>query len=137
MYFILQLLIILHILIWIFVIFGGIISYDYAKMNIMVIIPLIYILHILPFHIIVENKLKIINNNNNNYNKNTPSEDRLNPMDILKKEENKYIIPDLFYKLLNLFSNSFANPLSPQGLLILGYIVNTYLIYYKWNVHLI
>jgi hypothetical protein len=123
----LQLLIIIHILIWLFIIFGGFISPTYSKHNIYSIIPLIYLLHMLPFHLLLESKLFIINNNNKTSNNNKSNSK------ILKENEDKYIIPHIFDKMNNMFSSSFANPLSPQGLLILGYIVNIYLLKYKWK----
>ena len=124
----LQLLIIIHILIWIFIILGGFISPTYAKNNIYSIIPSIYILHMLSFHCLLESKLYIINNDN----KTSNNKDKSNS-EILKENEDKYIIPYIFGKMTNMFSSSFANPLSPQGLLILGYIVNVYLLKYKWK----
>jgi hypothetical protein len=123
----LQLLIIVHILIWIFILFGGFISSEYTKFIIYKLIPFIYVIHILPFHTFVETKLLIIDKNKDDSNKDKSSKS------ILDEEEDKYIIPLFFRKLNNIFSSSFANPLSPQGLLLLGYIINTYLLRNKWK----
>jgi hypothetical protein len=124
---ILQLLIIIHIGIWLFVLFGGFFKESYAKFNIIILIPFIYVIHILPFHMIVETKLRIIENESIHNNNNTPS------MKILEDEECKYILPYYFQKLKCIFDNSFCNPLSPQGLLILGFIINVYVMIYKWK----
>ena len=124
---ILQLLIIIHLGIWIFVVFGGFFKESYTKFNIMILIPFIYVIHILPFHIITSTKLHIIENDSAYNNNNTPS------AQILKDEEQKYIIPYYFRKLNNIFEDSLFNPLSPQGLLILGYIINVYIMIYKWK----
>ena len=105
-------LVFIHILIWLFVVFGFLISYKIALFNILILIPLIYILHILPFHIINEMKCFI---NTNCY------ED--------SEKIKKYI---KFYYLKKFFNNSFFNPLSGQGLLILGYILNFYYLYFKY-----
>lgn len=123
----LQLLIIIHILIWIFIVLGGIVSSEYTKLIIYKLIPFVYILHIFPFHLIVKTKLYIIDNNKNNNEKEKSSSN------ILEEEEDKYVIPLYFGKFKNIFSSSFGNPVSPQGLLILGYIINVYLLKYKWN----
>ena len=120
---ILQILIIIHILVWIYAIFGGFISKDHAKFIIYYFIPLIYILHLLPFHIIVSTKLRIIESDVNV----TDSTEYLHTL------EHNNIIIYLFDKLHKLFEKSFKNPLSPQGLLILGFIVNIYLLKYYYN----
>jgi Na+(H+)/acetate symporter ActP len=120
----LELLIIIHVLIWFYIVFGGLISIKHAKFIIYVLIPMIYILHILPFHLLLESKFYIINNINNS---------TVDNKEILEQEEEKYIIPKIFANFKNIFTSSFANPLSSQGLLLLGYIVNLYLITYKWK----
>jgi hypothetical protein len=81
----------------------------------------------LPIHLLVESKIYIINNNKIDEDKDKPS--KL----ILKEQEDKYIIPYIHSKICEFFNSSFANPLSPQGLLILGYIINVFLLKYKWK----
>jgi len=129
---ILNILIIIHILIWLFIVFGGFKSAEYSKFIIFIIIPCIYVLHILPFHILETYELEIINKNkiNNNTDNNTGKSSN----EILIENKNKYIIPYIHSTLSEkLFNKSFGNPLSPQGLLILGYIINVYLLKYKWK----
>ena len=50
-----NLIAIIHLLIWVFVLFGFV-NINTAWVNLFIIIPVIYILHILPFHIIQKTK---------------------------------------------------------------------------------
>lgn len=103
-----------HILIWGFIMFGGFLSPKYAKLIVYFIVPLIYILHIFPFHPLEYIKANLIK-------------------DTKEKEEkqiiyNYYLVfPFLFDKCKVFFTTigSIFNPLSPQGMLILGMIINT------------
>jgi hypothetical protein len=123
-------------------------------------IPLIYLIHLLPFHIFLRKKFNEINDDYDNlcliykdeidkYDKkylllfqdaytsmpnNLLEERRDNILKIYFIHEDKYIIPKIYKTIRVKFANSFANPLSPQGLLILGYIVNTYLLFYYWKI---
>ena len=49
-----------------------------------------------------------------------------NTKEKIKNVERYLLIPALFYKVRDIFNNSFGNPLSPQGLLILGAITSAY-----------
>lgn len=89
----------LHIIIWIFVIFAFV-NKKLAKFNLKILIPIIYILQILPLH--------ILNTVKKHVNKNS-EEDNIN----IEKAIG-------FYYIKNIFSDSFQNPLSPQGMLVLG-----------------
>jgi len=109
-YIIFYIISLIHILIWLFVLFGFLINKNFVLINLLIVIPFIYILHLLPMHVL--NELKCYLNKNCH-------ED-------VKKIE-KFI---KFYYLKNYFNNSFQNPLSPQGLLILGYILNFYYFYF-------
>ena len=93
----------LHILVWIFVIFAFV-NKKLAKFNLKILIPIIYILQILPFH--------LLNASKKYWNKNS-EEDNIN----IEKAIG-------FYYTKNLFSSSFQNPLSPQGMLVLGAILS-------------
>ena len=100
------LLVIIHLLIWIFVL-TAFLSKKTAEINLYYIIPLVYVLHMLPFHII--NVLK----------------ETIEPENTSSKvhivEINSIIVP-IFWQIKDIFTNSFANPLSPQGMLIFGAI---------------
>jgi hypothetical protein len=100
LFYILQFLL---IVIWLFVIFAFL-NYNTALINLRYIIPLIYLLHILPIHIL-------------NYFKNKLRSDSLEESERIEK-----LIG--FYYLKNFFNFSFENPLSAQGLLILGFILS-------------
>lgn len=56
-----------------------------------------------------------------------------NNFDTLHCYDKDFIIGDLFYQLRDIFQNSFLNPLSPQGLIILGYIINSYSLKYLYT----
>lgn len=142
----LDLLIILHIFIWCFIIFGGFFGKKYAIYNMKFIIPFIYLIHLLPFHVIVKQKVKFIETNYQKiwnpkfetikyeiqeandigkYLDNKENNGKI--LQILKGSEQSFFIIKLHHKLMSFFKDSFQNPLSPQGMLILGYIINYYL----------
>ena len=104
------LLVIIHLLIWIFVL-TAFLSKKTAEINLYYIIPLVYVLHMLPFHII--NVLK----------------ETIEPENTSSKvhivEINSIIVP-IFWQIKDIFTNSFANPLRPQGMLIFGAITSAY-----------
>jgi hypothetical protein len=103
-----------HLIIWIFVIFSFV-KKEYAYFNLKYVIPLIYIFHTLPFHLLTKIKYTV------------EKEDTENK---IKEFENNNIIFYNYKKLKNIFNNSFANPLSPQGLIILGSITSSWAIVY-------
>jgi hypothetical protein len=100
----------IHISIWIIVVFSFL-NTKAAYINLYYIIPIIYISHILPFHGLTELKKKI---SPNNYEK---------LFNYIKK---RTIIAQLYDILLNFFKFSTFNPISPQGMLILGSISSGY-----------
>lgn len=51
---------IVHLLIWLLIIFGGIFSSHLAKINLLVLIPGIYLIQTLPFHLFIKAKLDYI-----------------------------------------------------------------------------
>ena len=111
---------IFHVFIWIYIIFGSFFGKKHAKFIIYYLIPFIYILHILPFHIIREAKKKKLNINND---------------EIFDKKikDIEYSIPIIgfirkkFHELWEkLDKYSTFNPISPQGMLILGMIIGNY-----------
>tara|TARA_Y100000590_G_scaffold171157_1_gene195776 strand:+ start:65 stop:427 length:363 start_codon:yes stop_codon:yes gene_type:complete len=102
-------LVLIHILIWVFVLFAFL-KKKTAIINIKYVIPIIYIIHIFPFHFINKLKKKIYPNN-------------------CKSENNKIlkilVIPYLFVKLQEKFEDfSFASPITPQGMLIFGLLTS-------------
>jgi hypothetical protein len=110
-YILFNILCLIHILIWVFVLLAFV-NKKTAFINIYFIIPLIYIIHILPFHVIVTYKKKL-------YPKTA--------MKKLQEFDNLLIIPKYFMKLTKFFDKySFANPISGQGMLIFGLITSIY-----------
>ena len=107
--------VLIHVLIWTFILVLPMYSKKLAKLNMIYIIPAIYIIHFLPFHIINSIKMKLLNKN-------------MEGMEEERDKIEKYlIIPVFFRKLQKIFDDfSFANPLSPQGILILSLIISIY-----------
>jgi hypothetical protein len=105
------LLCLVHYIIWIFVLLAFL-NKKTAEINLYYVIPFIYIIHILPFHIILEAKKSIYGSEYGSYS---------SDMDYVT------ILPTLFFNIKdNLFKNSFFNPLSPQGMLVFGAITSAY-----------
>jgi len=103
--FIYYILSLIHIFVWVFIVFAFI-DKNLARINITYIIPFIYLLQILPFHVLNTAKCNV----------NQKCE-----------EDNEKISKSIgVYYLINLFNNSFRNPLSAQGMLILGALLSYY-----------
>ena len=100
----------LHISIWIFVVFAFL-NKKTAYFNLYYLIPMIYILHILPFHILCTIEKKIYPNN---------CDEKFN---IIKKIT---MIGYLYEIIKKKLSFSLFNPLSPQVMLVLGAITSSY-----------
>jgi hypothetical protein len=114
-------LIYLHIFIWLVIVLGGFVSKRIATLNIYILIPLVFILHMLPFHVLNGGKYNIIKDEYKG----------TDPPEVLKGIEDQIFIKKMFNGLYNIFGNSFQNPLSPQGMLILGFIISLYAIRYN------
>ncbi len=123
----LHILIISNILICLFILLGGLLSPKYAKFNILIFIPFIYILNMLPFDILTSCQYYIANEciDNNDDKKKTPDI-------IIKENSNIYVLPVIQDEISKLYLDTF-NPVNYQGLLVLGYILNIYILKYKWN----
>ena len=67
-----------------------------------------------------------------NINKSIP-EDRAKKIVSIYCQEDDFFISRIHKKVGNLFSNSFQNPTSPQGMLILGLIINVFLMKFFWK----
>ena len=100
-----------HIAIWLFILLAFV-NKKTAEINLYYLIPFIYLLHILPFHVIIS--LKHI----------------VEPEDTEKKVkdyENGNILASCFYYFKDdIFKNSFGNPLSGQGMMIFGAITSAW-----------
>ena len=109
----------IHILIWMFVLLAFV-NKNTARINIYIVIPLIYLLHCFPIHILIYCKKKIYKNS------------------YLTKESqiNKFlIIPNIYKNLQNsLYKFCTFNPISPQGMLIFGLLSSLFKLYpIKYN----
>ena len=103
-----------HLVIWGVVLFASFCpDIRITEFTVYILIPFIYLVHILPFHIIEETKKSLI-------------PDKKQRTDQVNWIESRYILPDIVKRMGSYFKNSFANPLSPQGLLILGMILGVY-----------
>jgi hypothetical protein len=105
-----ELLCIVHLMVWIFVLLAFT-NKRAAEINLYYIIPIIYIAHTLPFHLLTKFK------------EYAEPEDTKSKID--DYEKNNFLFNN-FNKLKDVFSSSFRNPLSPQGLLILGAITSAW-----------
>ena len=98
---------IVHLLVWFFVLIAFV-NKKTAYFNLFYLVPLIYILHILPFHVLIQMK------------------ENLEPITWEDKDnelKSILIIPKLFDKSQKyLEKNCFMSPLSAQGMLIFGAI---------------
>ena len=105
-----------HLTLWFISVFGGLIHPSIATFNIYIFLPLIYvswyifnccILYDLKKHIIKKCKEKSI-----------------------EVDEDKYI-GDGYLDLL--FKDTYYNPLERKEMMIIGFIVNLYILKYVWN----
>lgn len=146
--FLLLLLFIIHILVWLYVVFGGFISKWHALFIIQLLIPAIYILHLLPFHILLKSKAELVYHNLEALWSQLSKKQKEEPTDeglvktvsmslpnidkeqvikvakIMQEKEQSIIFMKQYNKCRMFLERCFQNPLSAQGLLILGFIVN-------------
>jgi hypothetical protein len=109
-----EILCIVHVLVWVFVL-TAFLSKEMAYYNVYYVIPLIYIVHVLPFHIIITLKEKT-----------DPEHYKLHEEQFYEK----LIIPKLFRNVTNKLEKfCFASPLSTQGMLIFGLLTSVFVLY--------
>jgi len=97
----------IHVLIWVFVLLAFL-NKNFAAINLYYFIPFIYILHILPFHIIELTKKKM---------------DPETWEEKVSGFNNMLFIPSKFVSLNQyLEKHCYCSPISPQGMLIFGAI---------------
>lgn len=140
----------LHAAIWLVAVFGGLASPKLARLNIFVFLPLIYLVHFLPFHPITFLKAKWIVDHAEDfedlasrgypppeYVKNTarscPPGSTREQIELVARVFHAHENGTGFYKAQTFFGRSFGNPLSPQGLVILGFIVNVMSLKFVWK----
>lgn len=100
----------IHVGAWIFILIGGFLNKQYAFWIIYYIIPFMYILQIFPEHPLETIKIKLLG-------KEKEKREKLyHPL---------FVLPILQKNLTELFfKKSIFNPVSHQGLMILGMIIN-------------
>jgi len=147
-------LILFHVIIWIIAILGGIFGKAIIRFNVLILLPCIYLFQMLPIHLIILKKIELILKTTN-YKKtpckaiyfdkcyeetlaqkiseklSVPKDDIVFAIRYLKCKEYDYVIPYYIDVLRQRFKDSFMNPFSAQGFIIIGYILNAlfYLIY--------
>jgi len=101
----------LHVIIWIFVQLAFL-NPKLAYINLFYIIPFIYIMHILPFHVLNESKKNMYPNDHE---------------DMIDKFSKLTILPNLHKKAeIVLDKFCFKSPINPQGMLIFGALTSAY-----------
>ena len=112
-----HLLFVIHILFWGYLWFGGLISPKHCDFILYYAIPMTYVIHILPFHVLENFKESLAGDDIARY-----------------RQFYGNVFPQSLIEFLKeKMSDSFQNPLSPQGMLILGFIINLYLRKYWWR----
>lgn len=143
----LYIMIFLHMLLFLFTFIGGFFSTNTSIIIMLIILPIIYMSQTMYFHPIIRKKIQYIMDNNiqspclihlNEYDiqhaikmarfDNIPEKKVIDAFITLRCIENKFIIPKLRYYGLQLFEGSFSNPFSPQGMVILAYIINSFIL---------
>jgi hypothetical protein len=109
-----ELLCIVHVLVWLFVL-TAFLNKTCAYYNVYYVIPLIYIIHILPFHIIITLKQK-----------SDPENYKIHEEQVYEK----LIIPKYFRTVTSMLEDfCFANPLGTQGMMIFGLLTSIFVLY--------
>lgn len=103
---------IIHVVVWLFVMFAFL-NNQYARINLYYIIPLIYILHTLPFHILIQSKKHLVGEN-------------------MEEEQDKFL-SNIHLKWATdlqkyLEEKCFFSPLSAQGMMIFGALSSSYVL---------
>jgi len=153
---ILHIITIIHIFLWLYVSFGGFISETQNNYILYIVLPMIFIFQLLPFHILNETKYMLSDNIKNDPDNtidadykdinNLSIDDKFNlcikngfknnnkkTIQLLNDTLDLYIIPKYIDDLKYLFKSSFQNPFSAQGLIIIAFIINVYLHKYKYH----
>jgi hypothetical protein len=153
-HFILYFLCNIHVLVWIVVILAGILSKPLNYINVLILLPFIYIIQIsLVTHPIITTKIYYIKNHLNDFSDidinnitfsdyetfeithfstlhNLPFQEVLEYFQILRHFEQRGLMT-LFFNFKNSFNDSYKNPFTAQGLIVLGYIINVYLLVFR------
>lgn len=109
-----DIIVLIHIMIWIFIMLAFL-KEDMARLNLYYVVPAVYLLHILPFHILISIKRYL-----------KPKQWKIDDSNI----RSSLIIPELFTNLRNSLDNYCTfNPISTQGMMIFGLITSAFRLY--------
>ena len=111
--FLLKIIFIIHILFWIYLVFGSFISKDHARFILLWLIPGVYVLHMFRFHVLMTMEKKLIG----------PGTEDEDVVDSLRKQL-PFMAPFLDLQAY-LERNCFLSPLNGQGMVILGAIISS------------
>ena len=110
-----RIIIAVHVLFWLYMIFGSFISHWHAHIILFWLVPIVYIWQSMPIHLLVELE------------KYTSSSKSISELDEKVKINFLPLVP---IKNLQMFceKHCFASPLGPQGLVILSAIISSHYI---------
>ncbi len=108
----------IHVIFWVFVLFAFL-NLKLAKINLYYVIPITYILQMMPFHIFEKSKEKIY-----------PDTYKEKRTDYNKKS----VLPDFYFSIEKKLRKCYFNPLSAQGMMIFGAITCAYAIKYNKSI---
>lgn len=150
-------LVFVHTVIWLFALFGCLVLGKKAALfNILILLPIIYVFQSLPVHLILKEKMEYVLSHRDCLKKNEnmprshrsdcddehvskvtgiPVDDVIDSYKYITYYEDKFPLNALNRRLAFMFSDiSYMNPLSPQGLILLSFIIN---VYYLKFIHII
>lgn len=142
----------IHTIVWLVALFGWVFGFE--KFNIFILLPCIYLFQMLPMHKILEEKIRFVLKNKEHLksydtvqeiprqecetdygNKvmNISKDDIKDAFRYINYYEDSLFFPNYYTRnLKNLFyETSFQNPLSAQGFIILGFILNVFSLKFK------
>ena len=141
---------VIHLFIWLFVAFGGFFSNKIIFFNIFILLPIFYIAQALPNHPIAKEKIKYILEHKDEFSDPEPfvsycynkidereikhlqkefgssEEDTIRATLIMQSYDNCLGVPAVVTIIYRNFCESYRNPLDPQGIIVLAYILNSF-----------
>lgn len=145
---------VVHVIIWMVVLFGGFVSRKLAVLNLYVFLPLVYVAQSMSFHAIMKEKIQYVRKNKQylrNKELNLPDDEVmelsreanklgmtmdefLEVLSYIEYYADKCILPYYYESLKRKSYSSWKNPFSPQGTIIIGFILNLFCLRYRYGV---
>lgn len=141
----------MHIIVWIIVMFLGILSRRGALINVLILLPMVFIVQsVFPVHIFMKTKMVHVNQNLHHLKKKSDvvisRNTHLNLVHyaesvgmslaqvienykVIKYYEDGLLLPRVTDWLKLVFDESFKNPMDAYGMVIIAYVINCYLLY--------